>query len=358
MPISLTPPIDAGTAGVASFVLRTLGVQAAGIERIGGGRNSQVYRVECDNTRQYVVKRYVDPRVDARDRLGVEFSSLRWLWDHGVREVPQPIASDPDQGWAVYAYVEGQQVTREDITEADIDDTVRFLASLKALRCRQDSRSVPAASEACFSVQAILENIDLRLGRLAGQGRGEAVYEALEIFLTGEFLPFRDRIVRWCEARVSRQGASLDEVLPQEHRTFSPSDFGFHNALRLADGRLVYLDFEYFGWDDPAKILADFVMHPAMELPLALGRRFAAGLFRLFEEDRHLAQRAQTVYPLFGLKWCLILLNEFVPDDLRRRGFAGTASSRAPDLQLAQLAKAKQLLRRVTHEYEPFPYGA
>ena len=33
--------------------------------------------------------------------------------------------------------------------------------------------------------------------------------------------------------------------------------FHFSQGIFRADGRLVFLDFEYFGWDDPAKTVAD-----------------------------------------------------------------------------------------------------
>ena len=49
---------------------------------------------------------------------------------------------------------------------------------------------------------------------------------------------------------------------PQRLRVLSPSDFGFHNALRRPDGTIVFVDFEYFGWDDPAKMMADAMLHP------------------------------------------------------------------------------------------------
>ena len=64
----------------------------------------------------------------------------------------------------------------------------------------------------------------------------------------------------------------------------------------------------------------------------------------------------ESVYPLFGLKWCLIFLNEFLPDQLLRRRFAAVAASDRAGLQMQQLAKSRQMLNRLRHEYERFPY--
>ena len=62
-------------------------------------------------------------------------------------------------------------------------------------------------------------------------------------------------------------GLSLDEPLPAAERCVSPSDFGFHNALRTPDGRLAFIDFEYAGWDDPAKTVSDFFCQPECPVP-------------------------------------------------------------------------------------------
>ena len=41
-------------------------------------------------------------------------------------------------------------------------------------------------------------------------------------------------------------------------KCLSPSDFGFHNVIVEKDKILRFIDFEYAGWDDPAKMVSDF----------------------------------------------------------------------------------------------------
>ena len=41
----------------------------------------------------------------------------------------------------------------------------------------------------------------------------------------------------------------------------SPSDFGFHNSL-FRNNKLFFFDFEYAGWDDPIKLMCDFILNP------------------------------------------------------------------------------------------------
>jgi hypothetical protein len=62
------------------------------------------------------------------------------------------------------------------------------------------------------------------------------------------------------------------------------------------------------------------------------------------------------VYPLFGLKWCLILLNEFLPANMARRDFAAGQQQESVELCARQLTKAQTILYRVNREYKRFPY--
>ena len=132
--------------------------------------------------------------------------------------------------------------------------------------------------------------------------------------------PFGDRV------RLNRS--------PSAARTLSPSDFGFHNAIRRAGGGLAFVDFEYFGWDDPAKTIADYLLHPAMALGDALKRRFADQVQAAFGElPGSPRARAWCIHGL-GLKWALILVNDFLPERFSQPDAewqAGTACKGAGD---------------------------
>lgn len=326
------------------------------IEPVGGGRNSQVYRLVGADSRIHALKAYFRDTSGDRDRLRTEFSSLCFLWENGIRDIPQPLAADWDQGCALYEYIEGQKIAVHAVTGAEVDAAVLFLTRLKDLRGRPGSRDLATAAEACFSVRAIVESIQGRLSRLTDKCSGEESYADLYEFLDHHLAPKLREIVRWSQEGLSRAHLSFDLDIHPTERTLSPSDFGFHNAIKRSNGQVAFLDFEYFGWDDPAKMVVDVLLHPGMNLAHSLKRRFVHGILQTFVEYPHLAQRVEIVYPLFGLKWCLILLNEFLPEHLLRRRFASTNGFQRHTLQAEQLAKAKRLLETIGEEYEHFPY--
>lgn len=337
--------------GLKRVAARLIGGRVNRFETVGAGRNSRVYRVIGADERRYALKAYFRQPRDERDRLATEYCALGFLWTSGVRDVPEPLAVDHDAGCALYEYVDGAKLEVKDLAAADIKVAVAFLARLRDLRDRVGDVAISPASEACFSGRALVANLRQRLERLAahhGQRSGEP---DLRAFLADELTP----VLRATVER-SRTRLDFDRELDAAERTLSPSDFGFHNALRRPNGWLVFLDFEYFGWDDPAKTICDFVLHPGMELPGALKELFVRLALGRFAELGGLRERVEALYPLFGLKWCLILLNEFLPEHLSRREFAGLSGSDRRKVRSVQLAKARRILWDVVEADGRFPY--
>jgi len=301
---------------------------------VGGGGNNRLYRVESEDGRAFALKTYLRLASDTRDRIGAEWGGLDFLFRHGVTCVPRPVAVHRTDNAALYGWVDGVRVT--EVCADDVDAAIGFVVALKRLTIMPRAARLPLASEACLSARELITQIDRRLERLRALDEPE-----LQRFLTVEVMPTRKRVV--ANLRTGYVGAklNLDAELAPEHRTLSPSDFGFHNALRTADG-LVFLDFEYFGWDDPVKLVADFLHHPGMTLDAAMRRRFLTGARAAFADDANFGLRLALMYPLYGLRWIGILLNEFLPERWARRAYAGATDRQAA--QARQLAKARAKL--------------
>ncbi len=322
---------------------------------IGGGRNSRAYKTICPGI-NYVFKVYMKNERDPRDRLGTEFSSLRFLEDCGLNNVPKAIIADTVNCCAVYEYINGARIVNSDIMDQDVDHAVSFLNILEGLKQYAVGRNITAASEACFSFSAIWENIYKRCEDLSPSVQNEEAYPELSDYFQKQFNPAMKQIEAWCCRKLDEASLAPEAELELVDRTLSPSDFGFHNALRKINGELVFLDFEYFGWDDPAKMVVDMLHHPGMSLSLSQKRHFVSGILLHFRDYPKLMERIEIVYPLYGLKWCLILLNEFLPDRLLLRKFAGVNTEDALSLQSEQLNKARLLLNDTLNKYNDFPY--
>ena len=304
----------------------------AGVTQIAGGGNNRVYLVVDTQQRKAVAKRYFRHPGDSRDRFASEHALYEFLWRRGVRRTPEPLAWNGDLRLGILDFIEGRKLRPEDVKSGHVDEAFLFISELN--RDRSEAESLPVASEACFSTAQHLALVDRRIDRL------EQIETSSEID-NQAFAFVRDRLrPTWVRIRESIRSTSLEleKPLPHEARILSPSDFGFHNALLAEDGKLRFLDFEYAGWDDPAKFLCDFFCQPQIPVPLEYWDRAVSAL-----AASGFPTNARPLLPAYKIKWCCIMLNEFLRGDRERRGFAQGA---APDAErkTAQLAKAARAL--------------
>ena len=322
-------------------------------EPVAGGRNSQVWRVTAIDGQQYAAKLFFSHAGDSRNRFQTEYDAVTFMRNHDIRCIPEPLTADPEQRMILYRYIEGQRVDSDTVDAKDLQRVCDFLIRLDRLKNEPDAGCLLPASEAFFTVTDIIRNIRQRLQRLIEISGDRAHDVDLKPFLDKTVLPFFNQVTERVNAWRIDCCPGEEKPLSASERTLSPSDFGLHNAIRKPDRRLVFLDFEYFGWDDPAKLIIDFVLHPAMALTHSLKRRFVASMIRHFNNTDRLKRRIDLLYPLFGIKWSLILLNEFVPAEAKRRDFAGAAEKRPETTVLTeQLQKAKQLIHTIIQKHE------
>lgn len=306
---------------------------------VGGGGNNRLYRIETAGGDRFALKCYGP--ADARgDRLGREFDGLGFLAAAGETALPAAMAVDRERRTALYQWIDGKPARPE--LPGDIDQALALVRRLHRISRDRGQDWTGQAAEACLSARELLEQIDGRYARLAALN-GEP---ALAAFLAGEFGPALKRARTRLTELYAAAGLDPACAIAPGARILSPSDFGFHNALRRPDGTLIFVDFEYFGWDDPVKLTADVLWHPGMTLSPAAASRWTGGSLALFGDDPAFAVRLAAQKPLYALRWCLIILNEFLPDRWQRRLYAGGDAAGWTLAKAAQLAKARALLER------------
>jgi hypothetical protein len=330
----------------ATAVAQALVGDAVTVRRlVTGGRNSRIWRVTSGG-RSFALKQYPSRRDDPRDRLSTEVGALRLMERHRIDTVPRVLGVDGEHGYALLSWIDGGDVAA--ISDADIDAAIVFLAAIHGLRAAPWAAEQPPAAEACLSGGEIARQIQGRLARLREAAGDE-----------NELIDFIDNSVAQrlalegpkARSAVTAAGLAFDAELPQEWRSLVPSDFGFHNSLRRPDGSLAFLDFEYFGWDDPVKLTADILLHPGRPLQPPQRQRFRQAARRLYGGDPAFAERLSAYLPLFGLRWVVILLNEFIPERWQRRVLAGEPG-RWSDVKARQLAHAREFLAGLAEKVE------
>jgi hypothetical protein len=136
-------------------------------------------------------------------------------------------------------------------------------------------------------------------------------------------------------------GLEIDRALNSEECCLSPSDFGFHNALADETDRITFLDFEYAGRDDPAKLVSDFFCQPEIPVPLNYHAGFLTRLADGLELDEAGRMRCRILLDAYRVKWSCIILNDFLPVGAARRSFADAGAWDIRCREQIEKAKAK-----------------
>lgn len=292
-----------------------------------GGANNRVFHVTGTNGSQAFLKVYFQHPQDQRDRVGTEFAFAKFAWENGICSVPQPLAQDAEHRLALYEFVPGRQLLPREISEEVARQALDFMLAINRHKRLKSAESLPRASECCFSIADHLERVEKRLQRLgkleatSGIDREAAEFVRKELFAIWEDI--RQRTRREAEF----MGLSIETEIDWRDRCLSPSDFGFHNAILTEGGRLRFIDFEYAGWDDPAKMVCDFFCQQKVPVPLTYYGWFVKAVVSdLSSPDMH-AHRISLLMPACRMKWCCIMLNEFLPEGKERRQFANETSN-------------------------------
>lgn len=316
------------------------------LEPLSASGNNRVFILYA-NGDKLVLKWYFHDLVDTRNRLWTEYAFLQHAWKIGLRCIPQPLEKDLDAHLALYEYVEGERLESSHITDDFMGQAAHFLATLNGSKSRTAASALPIASEACFNIHGHFALIDARLSSLNNM--------PLEFDIDRAALNFTKRLTSYWEEAKARLlvdckelGLNPSAVLNKDQRILSPSDFGFHNALVRPNGKLCFFDFEYAGWDDPAKTVGDFFSHPGVAVSHEFFESFIAQALGPISKTENMANRVRILEPIFQVKWCCIVLNEFLPATARRRNFANPGVD-THARKVLQLSKAVQRFEALPH---------
>jgi len=295
-----------------------------------------------------IAKCYFKHPDDKRDRLHAEYTFLTYASSQGINSVPSPVASDSNNGVGIYSYIEGRPLNARDITKKSVLEAAGFFQQLNSNRHQKATETLPMASEACFSIEKHCELIELRVNKLRNIKPTSGINRRAVDF-TLRLEKCWEEVKKIVRKKATGANISYREELPNEQRCVSPSDFGFHNALITKNGHIIFLDFEYAGWDDPGKMGADFFCQPQLPVPLRYMPEFLKTALMDFNQSEQLVKRVYILLSAYRVKWCCIILNEFVPEFALRRKYA-RKDVEMTNIKIEQLEKAELILNLLQSE--------
>jgi hypothetical protein len=303
------------------------GREIKSVRRLTGGGNNIVYELTSATGDRYAGKVFVAANDAEHDRFKNELAAFSCAEAAGDWSLPRLLAQDQTSRSMIFDWIDGTRP--QNMTPNRLDQFYAFFRQLKAWSTDHPDAPIGSAKEACLSIETIGDQIEARRRRLDGLDAD------LDKFLTTKFDPLCEDLI----VPLKLQPAFGDD-LDRKYQILSPSDVGLHNCIETEDGKLFFVDFEYFGWDDPAKLVSDFIWHPGS----AIGDENAEQIFteavEIFGIDPGFEERLRKIWPLYGLRWTLIVLNPFLRDkwQVRQRAVGGEnwASVKERQLGIAQ----------------------
>lgn len=313
------------------------------IEKLKGRGNSAIYKLHLFNENKLALKIY--PEKSYHDRLKSEFKSAEIFKELNIKNVQRPVDLNGLLDVATYEWIDGDSVSTYGVKE--LEASLSFLRTLHENSQAKQFINFPMAADSCpkgLDIERQIQRRFLKINSVSEKG------SELEQFLKNEFKPIAQEIISWSKLSWPTNPSYIESI-QKDKLILSPSDFGFHNALRSQNENLIFHDFEYFGWDDPVKLISDFSHHAAMNLSNELEQIWFSKTSEIYGEP--LLERLCAAWPMYGLNWCLIILNEFKDEVWRRRCSADDSKKNLRDEHLkAQLLKSKYKLNMLANTYK------
>ncbi|HEV2121218.1 MAG TPA: aminoglycoside phosphotransferase family protein [Chloroflexota bacterium] len=312
-------------------VQHTLGYRVLEWSALSGGGNNRLFRLETDGpalvAKIYRRSAWLDDlfRRSGGDALTREFGVLSLLHQHDIRDAPRPYVRSDIHSYGVYSYEPGATRDPSELHTDEIRALAAFASALHSLSPDEAGDDLPPALDAGFSLAEHIATIRERLKwptqHTTEPPSGEATDDALRSLLAEKDIPAEvERLI--AAATVGLSPEEITTPLPRSSWRLTSGDFCVFNLL-VADKRVTVVDWEWAGWDDPAKLVMGFVAHAGSEgLSPALADTFVetyAIARGLFPAERNRFQRVALLLEAF---WLAALPWALMPETIAARRFA------------------------------------
>lgn len=276
------------------------------VSKISHKGNNQIFKLLFENKEQFLLKKYSKIHMDNWKRGKTEFNVLSFLWKKGLREIPKPIYFDDKENIAIYSFEEGILLKPEKISENEINNALNFLIKLHNFK-EKDKKLFNPASSACLCFNDYLEVIDRRFKIVSNYKPKNFIERKAKKLLDKKIHPKIIKLKKEFIEKINKE--NLKKEFPLSEQVLTPADFGFHNIL-FNDGEYKFIDFEYFGRDDPARQILDFIHHDkSKNINSNLKNKFVEEYIKIRKLSDSFKKRLKLLDPLIGMTWVLIYLN-------------------------------------------------
>lgn len=296
---------------------KDINIKISDVNKVNAGMNNQLFKVTASSGKKYLLKKYVD---DERNRMWREYNAIEFLRSQNFKNIPKAYWKSEEELIAVFSFENGQTKVVDKINKEDILNMSGFLANIHNISQEKINIDFPPAVLACFSISDYVKNVNFRLGRfLKHLDKPHPIIdkEFNRADLKKTFANLE------AKALVGLNESEINRKVSDKQKRLCPIDFGPHNMLVDNNGNEYFIDFEYFGYDDPARIIADFQMHDrSFGIDKNLKDLFKSDYLEKTNATDEFKRHLSYVENITSVEWLTIYLWSITPEKIEHREFS------------------------------------
>ncbi len=284
------------------------------INKIESNRNSEVFKLHDLSKKEYFLKVY--PIRDQNNysylnKIDREILALNLLKKIRINSIPSLIYFDKEFNFVMTSWITGK--AKKKIDDEFLFSLLNFIRKihLNSKLLKNKFKLLPIAKDAVLNYDDIILDIKKRLS-LFKNNKNIIPKDVLNIILEVERLTNSQNY----KNKNFLKKTNFKYHINLSKQILSPSDMGLHNCI-YSNKVFNFYDFEYFGRDDPVKLLCDIILNPNTFIYFNLMNNFFKNYVALFN-DKNFLIRYRLTFRLHLLKWILIILKRFNEKDYSR----------------------------------------
>ena len=203
------------------------------------------------------------------------------------------------------------RASKGSIEGSDIIDALLFL---KGINSDKYTLETPIKQRAVDGFVRLSEHVDNLFSRIERFKTRHLPIESKE--LASELIEATRELGKLYRSKLMSliKSGKVQDEMNHDSSWISPGDFGFHNMIKT-ENKNIYIDFEFSGWDDPAKTILDFSLQPSSSI-FGSEQVILKAFSSVFTES--VQERMQIMEPLIKLKWVCIICGILDPQRAKR----------------------------------------
>ena len=270
-------------------------------EKLTGGINNPTFLISNDKNK-FVLKKINTEATLNFDKYLAERQFFIFLNKLSVINAPKLIDFYDAERILILEYIKPDE--NSDLEKIDllkVNEALKFISQINSNNDICNDLVQHRAADSFLALSGHIENINLRLLNFEIDHLPlEHQKNAKELFslLKNKWNILKDKTYEFLKENPSQN--TIDESF----LILSPSDFGFHNVI-TSRGISFFIDFEFSGWDDPAKLYCDIILQPQIPVPEKFYSLIKKEIINEAYSKKY-ENRIAILYDILSFKWHII----------------------------------------------------